>query len=55
MDTAQADVGRFADDLKELRGDGDEKMIDVKVISESAHESIDAIKGYPAKALKDLA
>jgi hypothetical protein len=54
MDTVQTDVGRFSDDLKELRGDGDEKMIDAKVISESAPKSIDAIKGYLAKALKDL-
>ncbi|MEQ8168174.1 MAG: hypothetical protein ABRQ38_04705 [Candidatus Eremiobacterota bacterium] len=48
-------MGRFADDLKELRGYGDENMIEAKVISESASEAIDAIKGYLAKALKDLA
>ncbi len=53
-DTVDLDVGRFAEDLKGLKGDAREQLISVKIGSEFGNKRLDDVKGYLEKALKYL-
>jgi len=54
MDTVETDVGRFARDLKELKGDAQSQLLDAGLGAKFGGETLDQVKKYLNRALKYL-